>query len=100
MTTPANKRITIRTTHYVQERLQLAADLIGLPVSQFIAQAALEKAEKVIADETTLTPSRRDWETILDLLDNPPPLNQHFLDAEAHYRETVKNALPFPDKWK
>ncbi len=56
----ANKRLTARITGHVQDKLQMAADLVGATVNQFVVQAALEKAEKVIESESTIVLTRRE----------------------------------------
>lgn len=90
MLTHAGKRLTTRITDHVQEKLQAAADILGATLNQFVVQAALEKAEKIIESEATLLLTRRESLRLLELIENPPPRNENFLQAQAHYRK-VKN---------
>lgn len=90
MLTHAGKRLTTRITDHVQEKLQAAADILGATLNQFVVQAALEKAEKVIESEATLLLTRRESLRLLELIENPPPRNENFLQAQARYRR-VKN---------
>jgi uncharacterized protein (DUF1778 family) len=46
--TKTGKRFTTRITDHVHGKLQMAADLVGVTMNQFVVQAALEKADKVI----------------------------------------------------
>lgn len=48
-------------------------------------QGALEKAEKVIESESTIVLSRRESLRLLELIENPPPRNEKFLQAQARY---------------
>lgn len=94
MASTTAKRITTRITEHVQEKLQTAADLVGATVNQFVVQAALEKAERVIDSESSIALTRKGSLWLLDRLDNPPPRNAKFKAAQAHYRRTVGNADP------
>jgi uncharacterized protein (DUF1778 family) len=90
MITHAGKRLTTRITEHVQEKLQVAADLVGATVNQFVVQAALEKAEKVIGSESTIVLTRRESLRLLELMENPPPRNEKFLQAQSRYQR-IKN---------
>jgi len=86
------KRLTTRLTDHVQERLQVAADLVGATLNQFVVQAALEKADKVIESESTIVLTRRESLRLLELLENPPPRNEKFLQAQARYQRMKNDA--------
>ena len=86
------KRLTTRITDHVQEKLQTAADLVGATLNQFVVQAALEKAEKVIESEATVVLTRRESLRLLETLDNPPPRNEKFLQAQARYQRLKNDA--------
>lgn len=89
----AHKRLTTRITGHVQDKLQMAADLVGATVNQFVVQAALEKAEKVIESESTIVLTRRESLRLLELIENPPPRNEKFLQAMARYQRIKNNDL-------
>jgi len=91
------KRLTTRITDHVQEKLQVAADLVGATLNQFVVQAALEKAEKVIESESTIVLSRRESLRLLEMIENPPPRNKKFLQAQARHRR-MKNASSTADR--
>lgn len=86
------KRITTRVTDHVQSKLQAAADLVGATVNQFVVQAALEKAERLIESESSIALTRKGSVWLLDRLENPPPRNAKFKAAQAHYLGVVSNA--------
>lgn len=81
----AGKRLTTRISDHVQERLQIASDLAGATINQFVVQAAMEKAEKIIENESMITLTRRESMRLLELIENPPPLNEKFLQARDRY---------------
>lgn len=82
------KRLTTRLTDHVLDKLQVASDLVGATLNQFVVQAALEKADKVIESESSIVLTRRESLRLMELLDNPPPRNKKFLQAQAKYRRT------------
>lgn len=82
-------RITARLSAEKQEILQLAADLSGSTLNQFIVQSALRAAEQVIEQEEvirsirlTVDESRR----FFALLDEPPKPNEALRRAMARFR--------------
>jgi len=88
------RRLTTRITEHVQDTLQAAADLVGSTLNQFVVQAALEKAERVIESETTLLLTRREALRVFELTQAPPVRNEQFLRAQARHRTVVGNAVP------
>ena len=86
------KRITTRITDHVQEKLQVAADLVGATLNQFVVQAALEKAEKVIESESTIVMTRRESLRLFEMIESPPPRNKKFLQAQARYQRMKSDA--------
>lgn len=92
MQVQTGKRLTTRITPHVLDTLQVAADLVGSTLNQFVVQAALERAEKVIESQSTITLTRRESLRLLELLDAPPLRNDKFTQAEARYRRTKAKA--------
>ena len=97
MLTHAGKRLTTWITDHVQDRLQVAANLVGLTLNQFVVQAALEKAERVIESESTIVLTRRESLRLLEMIENPPPRNEKFLQAQARYQR-MKSDVGSPPK--
>jgi len=88
MLAQTGKRLTTRLTDHVLDKLEVAANLVGATLNQFVVQAALEKADKVIESESTIIMTRRESLRLLELMDNPPPRNEKFLQAQARYMRT------------
>lgn len=83
-------RITARLSAENQEILQLAADLSGSTLNQFIVQAALREAESVIEHQDTLRVFKLTAEQsrrFLSMLENPPAPNEALQRAMARYRK-------------
>ena len=93
MMTHTGKRLTIRIPDQVQEKLQMAADIVGATMNQFVVQAALEKADKVIESESIIALTRRESLRLLELVENPPPRNEKFLQAMNRYQRMKSNDL-------
>ena len=92
MQAQTGKRLTTRITPRVLDTLQVAADLVGSTLNQFVVQAALERAEKVIESQSRITLTRRESLRLLELLDAPPLRNDKFTQAEDRYRRTKAKA--------
>ncbi len=91
--TNAGTRITTRVAAHVQQKLQIAADIAGATVNQFVVQAALEKAAQVIESESTMLLTRRESLRLLELIDNPPQRNRKFVAAQAAYNKIKNSAV-------
>lgn len=88
--TQARGRITARVAQPIVAKLQQAADLTGATINQFLVQAALEKAEYIIARERTIRLGLQDAHMLMTLLENPAP-NPALAGALQRYQEKVKN---------
>lgn len=64
-------RITARVSSAIAETLNEAAELTGTTINNFVVQAALKEAQRVIDREKTISVSRNDAAMLLNLLENP-----------------------------
>ena len=85
-----NERITARVSEQIKETLIAAADLTGATLNQFLVQAALEKAERVIEKDKLIHLSQQDAEFFFDVLDNPPEPNNKLTNAVNNYKARIK----------
>lgn len=85
--TAKQDRIGARVPHDVYETLCRAAELTGATVNQFLVQAALKEAQAVIEREEVIRLSPRDWNWLLERLENPPEPNARLQAAMTRYRE-------------
>jgi uncharacterized protein (DUF1778 family) len=82
-------RITARLSAEKQAVLQLAADLSGSTLNQFIVQSALQAAERVIEQEEVIRSIRltvEESKRFFELLDEPPAPNEALKKAMARLR--------------
>ncbi len=76
-------RMNIRVKPEVKARLLRAAALRHTDLTSFVTQSALREAESVIAEADAIKVSERDFDRILELLDNPPKPNAKLCAAAA-----------------
>jgi len=89
-TATLQNRIGARVSHEVYETLCRAAKLSGATVNQFLVQAALKEAQTVIEREDVIRLSPRDWDWLLELVENPKAPNARLKAAMARYHEAVQ----------
>lgn len=80
-TTPNDTRVTARLPASVKDTLQKAADLTGATLNQFMVQAAVKEAQKVIHTEQVIQLSAQDADRIFSLIENPATPNNHLKEA-------------------
>ncbi|MBW4598458.1 MAG: DUF1778 domain-containing protein [Calothrix sp. FI2-JRJ7] len=80
-------RVTARIPTSIQEILQQAAELSGASLNQFIVQAALKEAKKLIEDERVIVLSERDADKVFSLIENPPEPNERLKAAIKKHKE-------------
>jgi uncharacterized protein (DUF1778 family) len=92
-------RIGARVPHEVYEILCRAAELSGATVNQFLVQAALKEAQTVIEREDVIRLSPRDWNWLLDLMENPPEPNARLKAALKRYQEARRDDAGTSFNW-
>ncbi len=86
-------RITARVSSDVEEMLKEAANLTGMLVNQFMIQASVEQARKIIDRELFVKITSADADHLLKLLDKPPQANAALVDLFSHQKALDKNDL-------
>ncbi|WP_256079692.1 DUF1778 domain-containing protein [Massilia sp. YIM B04103] len=87
ITTEERDRITARLPKVLVEKLQEAADLTGATLNQFLVQAAVEKADKIIDRERAIRFTAEDAAMFIHMLDNPRPPNEAVTRAFERLRK-------------
>lgn len=102
MATPIAKqhRISARVPHEVHETLCRVAELTGATVNQFVVQAALKEAQEVIERQEVIRLSPRDWNWLLDLMENPPKPNARLKAALKRYRKARRDDAGTSFSWE
>jgi uncharacterized protein (DUF1778 family) len=84
-------RITARMSGPLVEKLQQAADLCGSTLNQFLVQAALKEADRIIEQERVIRFTKEDAELFMDMLDAPRAPNEALMKAYERYKDKMKN---------
>ncbi|MBI2313142.1 MAG: DUF1778 domain-containing protein [Betaproteobacteria bacterium] len=98
-TTQERGRITARVPQNVHDTLQQAADLLGATLNQFVVQAALTEAQRIIERERVIHLSSNDAAFLLNLLENPPAPNARLRKALQNYKNRTLNADGSTFEW-
>ena len=100
LTTQERGRITARVPQNVQDTLQQAADLLGATLNQFVVQAALNEAQRVIERGRVIHLSGNDAAFLLSLLESPPAPNARLRRALRDYESRKANAEHSTFAWE
>jgi uncharacterized protein (DUF1778 family) len=84
-------RVTAWVPAQVQETLEIAAAMVGATVNQFIVQAALREAERIIEQERVIRLSVHDAEGFFQALDNPPPPNARLKSSLRDHQDAKRD---------
>jgi uncharacterized protein (DUF1778 family) len=87
-----DNRITARISPAVRERLESAAALSGATLNQFVVQAALKEANKILEEERAIVLSERDADMVFGLLENPPTPNVRLQEAAMRHKAFLREA--------
>lgn len=87
---PATAQLPIRIDPADKEIISQAAALVGVPVTQFVLQNAMQAAHKIIAEANTVKVGSEAFEHFLEHLQNPDPDNPGLKRlADVHRRFDV-----------
>jgi uncharacterized protein (DUF1778 family) len=65
-------RLNLRLSEDADAAIRRGAENAGTSVSAFVVEAALERAEREVADRTRFVLDRERWAEFVELLDRPP----------------------------
>ncbi len=83
-------RLNFRLPSEIKERVENAALISGVTVTDFAITALANTAEEVLEKHQTRTLSNRDRDIFLAMLENPPEPNAAFQTAVKEYKKRVK----------
>lgn len=97
--TISSVRLNTRLPQRAHTRIESAAELSGATINQFVIQAALEKADRILDRERETVLGERDAKRFLELLDRPPALNARLARSLAAYQEATRGHPDRPFEW-
>ena len=68
-----NEKLDLRLTPSAKRALQIAANVMGCSVSEFVLQSALARAEEALPDRQKFGLNAEQWRAFQNALDAPPP---------------------------
>jgi uncharacterized protein (DUF1778 family) len=92
-------RITARVPQDVQDTLEQAAELQGATLNQFVVQAALSEARRVIERDRVIHLTSVDAAFLLNLLEKPPAPNARLRKAFRAYKKRTLDAEHSTFNW-
>ena len=84
-------RITARVPAYAQQLIEQAAEMTATTTNQFVAQAALREAERILEEHSKIHLSIRDAQRFLDAIDNPQPIPDRLAASLRQHLEATKH---------
>lgn len=83
-------RLNFRLPIELKERIEKAAIISGLTVTDFAISILGNSADEILEKHQTRTLSNKDRDIFLEMIENPPQPNQALLDAVKEYKARVK----------
>lgn len=83
-------RLNFRLPIELKERIEKAAIISGLTVTDFAVSILGNSADEILEKHQTRTLSNKDRDIFLEMIENPPQPNQALLDAVKEYKARVK----------
>ena len=87
----AGDRITARVPHSTRAIIERAAAIYGATISQFIVQASVEQANRVLHSMEMVKLSSRDARIFIDALTKPPVPNKKLKEAVRAHKRLVES---------
>lgn len=86
-----NSKLQIRVDKKTKEKIEQAASYENKTISDFVLENIVPVAEKVIVEHTTIKVSSRDWNKLMEALENPPVANEALKQASIRYKNAILN---------
>jgi len=85
-----NARVVARVPEQIRDTIQMAADLIGAPLNQFLVQTAYKEAQQILERESLVRLSESQARQVFALLDKPPEPNAKLKRAAQIFKANVR----------
>lgn len=86
-----SERFDVRLTPRQKQILELAAQALGQSLTSFVLSSTLERALQLVREQTVTALSRRDWQTIQNLIASPPAPTPALQKGVKRYRKQVRS---------
>ena len=85
-----NARVVARVPKQIRDAIQMAADLVGAPLNQFLVQTAYKEAQQILERESLVRLSESQAKQVFALLDKPPKPNAKLKRAAQVFKANVR----------
>lgn len=83
-------RVVARVPKQIRDAIQMAADLSGAPLNQFLVQTAYKEARQILERESLVRLSESQAKQVFALLDKPPKPNAKLKRAAQMFKANVR----------
>lgn len=83
-------RIEIRCSEDLKNRLNQVAEIQGRSISDFVVEAASEKANQFIMEHQVISLTLKQSKAFAEALTNPPAPNEYLMESGRLYKQTSK----------
>lgn len=87
--TAKDKILSMRISESDKQMLSRAANLLGINLTSFVLQSAMNRSHEVLENEKRIVLTKGDLEKLIDILDSTAP-NKNLMAAFADYKQTMK----------
>ena len=87
----ADDRITARVPHSTRTIIERAAAIYGATINQFIVQASVEQANRVLHSMEMVKLSSQDAQVFIEALTKPPVPNKKLREAARAHKRLVES---------
>ncbi len=84
-------RIEFRTNHEERQKMEAAANFVGMNLSTFLRLTMLERSAEILKQRDSLVLSDQDSNAFLQALENPPKPNKALKKALKVYRNFTED---------
>jgi len=81
-------RLDIRTTQKAKQMIEDAANIVGVTMSSFVLESAVQRASQVIEESRRICLNRQESERFFDLIENPPEPGENLKRLFAKHRDS------------
>ena len=86
-------RLDIRTTEQAKKTIEDAANIVGVTMSSFVLESAIDRASTIIKNSRQIQLNREESERFFDLIENPPEPGENLRRLFARHKYVQEDNL-------
>ncbi|MCH8542644.1 MAG: DUF1778 domain-containing protein [Alcanivorax sp.] len=80
-----DERVNLRVDAKTKAMLVQAAEISGTPLTEFVVQTALDRADRLVSQPKVTRVSNEEFFRVLDLIENPPAPTDYLVEAMKRF---------------